>query len=490
MFKPSYINPERRDLLKQLLAIGAIGVGNAILPGHARNDDRLARGGMQSAWKDDDRYVALRNSSLWRTNLPERFPDVIVQAATVEEVRAALAFANENDLQIACRASGHNSAGSPLRNGGMMLFFTGFDEIEVDAEAKLAHVQPTARMTALFTAATQHGLDFPTADCTTVALGGFILGGGIGRNGNHLSAGPVCNSLQSAEVLLASGELVTVDADHHPDLFWAMRGCGPAFFGIVTSMTLRLFDAPGAYVSSSYRFPVEALPSLVEFFDARQSRHDPQVSISIGVQADAEQPAGMVAGVSLSSYADQGPGAAAEAESRLRSYSDEGLGEGALSKSEFVPQSTQDFMFTRPPSLATHTDNIYTDDAAALLPVAELFKTRPEGLDPRIVLTHNSQFHAPYGDDISFTADGHHFLSIYVNWEDNALDTLAYEWTDEFSKIAQPFAQGHYLNQIDTGVYPEKIKQSFSDEKWRRLAGVRDRYDPERRFFTWVGQEA
>ncbi len=80
-------------------------------------------------------------------------------------------------------------------------------------------------------------------------------------------------------------------------------------------------------------------------------------------------------------------------------------------------------------------------------------------------------------------------MSIYVDWRGGQLDDLAYEWTDEFSSAAAPYQQGHYLNQIDTDVYPAKARQSLSKAKWNRLAEIRRAYDPDDRFFTWVGHE-
>ncbi len=41
-------------------------------------------------------------------------------------------------------------------------------------------------------------------------------------------------------VVTADGRLRTVDANHDPDLFWALRGGGGGQFGIVTSLTLRV----------------------------------------------------------------------------------------------------------------------------------------------------------------------------------------------------------------------------------------------------------
>jgi FAD/FMN-containing dehydrogenase len=42
----------------------------------------------------------------------------------------------------------------------------------------------------------------------------------------------------SFEIVLPSGEITTVDEEHHPDLYKALRGAGFAGFGIITSFTL------------------------------------------------------------------------------------------------------------------------------------------------------------------------------------------------------------------------------------------------------------
>jgi FAD/FMN-containing dehydrogenase len=47
------------------------------------------------------------------------------------------------------------------------------------------------------------------------------------------------DSLLGADVVTADGELVTVDAESHPDLFWAIRG-GGGNFGVVTRFRFRL----------------------------------------------------------------------------------------------------------------------------------------------------------------------------------------------------------------------------------------------------------
>src|SRR5207237_3066210 len=51
---------------------------------------------------------------------------------------------------------------------------------------------------------------------------------------------------RSIDVVTADGVHRTVDADHEPDLFWAMRG-GKGSFGVVTAMVIDLFPVPRLY---------------------------------------------------------------------------------------------------------------------------------------------------------------------------------------------------------------------------------------------------
>jgi FAD/FMN-containing dehydrogenase len=68
-------------------------------------------------------------------------------------------------------------------------------------------------------------------------MAGFLLAGGYGPLTTRF--GLAIDNLLGAEVLLADGEVVTADAEHYSDLFWALRG-GGGNFGVLTSMRLRL----------------------------------------------------------------------------------------------------------------------------------------------------------------------------------------------------------------------------------------------------------
>ena len=99
--------------------------------------------------------------------------------------------------------------------------------------------RPASRPATTPRATGEHGLATGLGDTPTVGLGGITLGGGIGfLVRKH---GLTIDDVLGAEVVTADGELLEVDEDTHPDLFWALRG-GGGNFGVVTRLRFRLHE--------------------------------------------------------------------------------------------------------------------------------------------------------------------------------------------------------------------------------------------------------
>jgi FAD/FMN-containing dehydrogenase len=58
-------------------------------------------------------------------------------------------------------------------------------------------------------------------------------------------------------VVTANGDLIAVDEQHNADLFWAIRGGGPGFFGVITKYFLKVYPAPRAVTTTNYYFPLQ-----------------------------------------------------------------------------------------------------------------------------------------------------------------------------------------------------------------------------------------
>jgi FAD/FMN-containing dehydrogenase len=73
-------------------------------------------------------------------------------------------------------------------------------------------------------------------------VGGFVLGGGFGFTSRTM--GTLSDTLVRTEIITASGDVLTCDAQNHPDLYWACRGGAGGNFGINTSYTLQTHPLP------------------------------------------------------------------------------------------------------------------------------------------------------------------------------------------------------------------------------------------------------
>ncbi|WP_413451193.1 FAD-binding oxidoreductase [Georgenia phoenicis] len=183
---------------------------------------------------DADGFAALTAREFAARDTP---PTAVAQVRTTAEVSTAVRAAREAGLPVAVRSGGHSYAHHSAGPGALVLDVRGVDAVSIDPGAMVGHAGGGVSAGAYSRAAGEHGLATGFGDTGTVGVAGIALGGGIGFLSRR--DGLTVDNVLAAEVVLADGSVVTADADHHPDLFWALRGGGGSF-GVVTGLTFRL----------------------------------------------------------------------------------------------------------------------------------------------------------------------------------------------------------------------------------------------------------
>jgi FAD/FMN-containing dehydrogenase len=137
----------------------------------------------------------------------DRRPTFVVRPAGVDDIRRTVSFARANDLSISIKGGGHNVAGNAVSSGGVMLDCSALNEVQVDAERRVAVAGAGALLADLDRATQAFGLATPTGVVSVTGIAGLTLGGGIGwLNGKH---GLACDNVLAADIVTADGALLT-----------------------------------------------------------------------------------------------------------------------------------------------------------------------------------------------------------------------------------------------------------------------------------------
>ncbi len=181
----------------------------------------------------------------------DRRPAVIVRVANADDVARVIALARDTGLALAVRSGGHSGAAHSVCDGGIVLDLADMRALKIDADRRTASAETGLTAVEFTTAADAHGLAIGFGDTGSVGIGGITLGGGIGYLVRK--HGLTIDDLLAADVVTADGQLRHVDAESHPDLFWAIRG-GGGNFGVATRFQYRL-NPVGAIVGGMMILP-------------------------------------------------------------------------------------------------------------------------------------------------------------------------------------------------------------------------------------------
>ena len=448
---------------EQLRALGDTIAGEVLTP------DSEGREGFEAA------------SQLYYRHL-DRTPAVIVRPRDTDDVAATVAFARANGLEIAVRGGGHSLAAHSTVENGLVIDLRHLDSIDIDVEKRIARVGGGATAGAVTAAAGDHGLVIGFGDTGSVGVGGITLGGGAGFVSR--AHGLTIDNLLAVELVTADGRVVVADAEHHPDLFWALRGGGGGF-GVATTFAYRLRSLPQV-VGGMLMVPA-TVDTITEFVRLAQAAPD-ELSAMINVMPAPPMPFlpeeqhGQLVVLALLTYA--GPAAAAEP---------------VLAPFRAVATPLADLLQEMPYS------GMFQPEPEDFHPIAMICNGYSRGFDrsqAQLILdTLTKQLASPdlqmaivntrvLGGAISRvnsgdTAYAHRELPLMVNVAGIVSDSKALDaqrpWVEALGASLWDGAPGAYANFVaDEG--PDRIHDIYPPETYARLAEVKAEWDPDNVF--------
>lgn len=176
-------------------------------------------------------------------------PAAAITARSLPDIRAALDFALDNRLQVRVHTTGHAAAGTRPSDGAVLIRTALEGAVDVDGERRVARIPAGTRWGAVVEATAPYGLTAPHGSSPSVGAIGYLLRGGMSFYGRKV--GLAVNSVRAIELVLADGTELRVDANHDPELFWALRGGGGGL-GIVTAIEVDLFPVAKVITGGAY----------------------------------------------------------------------------------------------------------------------------------------------------------------------------------------------------------------------------------------------
>jgi FAD/FMN-containing dehydrogenase len=445
--------------------------------------------------KGDPSYEARRCATVWNELKPARYPRLILRAGGERDVVEAVRFARANRLRVAVRGGGHSWVGFSLLDDSLLIDLGDRKEISVDARARTARVQPAVTGGELNHELAEHNLAFPVGHCPTVPLSGFLLNGGQGWNSGVW--GPASFSIEAANVVTADGDLLVASEREHSDLFWAVRGAGPGFFGVVTQYRVKLYPLPRAITTSNYFYPLASM-DVVAGCAANIARQLPQAVELTMFCAPSPLPLaeackssnGFVATLSATAFADSTAEALAALAVLNESVRSHKSLHQTLNQSARIDDLLQLSGALWPEKHRCLADTCWSDSSPeeTLAVVRNRFLCSPsqKSLAACVLTTGAMEASAKWLEGtLSMTART--LLLCYAIWERPEDDASNASWHGETIAELERFAVGHYIGESDIVADPRRAERSFAPLAWKRLTALRHKYDPDGLFHSGFG---
>lgn len=138
-------------------------------------------------WRDESDpkdYEDARTGRLFNRDIPKRYPLAVLFAKTESDIVDAVKLAVQENCRISIRAGGHSFAAWSVRDKALLLDLGHHSETVLDEESGVARISPSTTGRDIASYLSSKGRTLSIGHCPDVAIGGFLLGGGMGWNCN------------------------------------------------------------------------------------------------------------------------------------------------------------------------------------------------------------------------------------------------------------------------------------------------------------------
>jgi len=409
----------------------------------------------------------------------DRRPAIILRPADAESVARAVTVARAAGLPLAVRCGGHSGAGHSAVDDGIVIDVRNLKTLEIDTENQTAWAGAGLTAAEYTAAVGEHGLATGFGDTGSVGIAGITLGGGIGFLVRKF--GMTIDNLIAAEIVTADGQILHVDADSHPDLFWAVRG-GGGNFGVATRFRFRLHDLPD-FVGGMLMLPAtrEVIAGAIAIADSAPDEFSAIVNVMTAPPLPfiPEDLHGTLVVMTLLGYA----GPAAEADEVLGP-----LRALATPIADFVRPMAYAEMF--PPE-----DESYRPTAVG----ETLFVDTVDGAVIDTILKQLNEIDAPLrvtqlrplggamarvaAEATAYAHRGAGFMVNLAAFYTSPEDKVAKQgWVTAFRDQLEQGSPRAYVGFVNDEDDPDRVRAAYPGATWDRLVEVKRRYDPQNLF--------
>ncbi|KAI3321636.1 FAD-binding domain-containing protein [Xylariaceae sp. AK1471] len=196
-----------------------------------------------------------------------------INVSSSEDIVAGLAFAQRKNVRLVVKNTGHDLQGKSTGKGALSLWTHNMKDMKLVSKYQSKYYNGPAikagagvQIAEAVTFAAKSGFRTVVGSCPTVGVaGGYSQGGGYGLLASLYGLG--ADNVLEWEVVTIDGKLLKASPTQNLDLYWALAGGGGGTYGVVISMTARVFQ-DGPVSSASFFFSTASAGSVDAYWNA------------------------------------------------------------------------------------------------------------------------------------------------------------------------------------------------------------------------------